>query len=174
VAHADGSRGDALLEGSDVLLYVLHPLLEVPDDAFLLVGVLQEFLDLYPDRLFAGFVLLDLGLGFRPALGQELGFLLLAVLLHRQAVDLLLVLDELLLHGVDHVHVLFQGFVDRVDLGLDRVPLLGPRGKILGAAVALGVELLQPQELESSSFWNISSRRDRYCSVLSAWIFRES
>ena len=148
VADLGAGRGYAVLEGGDVLLNVLDPLLEVAYDAFLFVGVLQELLDLDLDGFLAPLVLLDLGLGLGAALGKELGFLLLAVLLHGQAVDLLLVVDQSLFHGVDHVHVLFQGTVDRIDLVLDLVAFPGVGLEVLGAPVALGVELLQAQELD--------------------------
>jgi len=67
LAHPGGSHGDVLLKGNDVLLDILYAFFQIPDHAFLLVRVLQQFLDLYLHRLLTAFVLLDLGLGFGSA-----------------------------------------------------------------------------------------------------------
>ncbi len=57
-------------------------------------------------------------------------------------------LDQLGFHAVDDVEILLEVEVDRIDLGLDLVALLGLAGDVLVAPVLLLDELPQPQEME--------------------------
>ncbi len=88
------------------------------------VGIFPERFHAAFNSLFAAFQLGKFGLNFTAPFGILTNLLVLFVFFDRKPVNFLLIIDELFLHGVDNIHVLFKRCVYFVNLALYAVPLL--------------------------------------------------